>query len=303
MKHRFFIFALFIFYMILMTVIMMWQGLVIPPSRYLFVLLLGGLLVKRARSFIFDWIPFVFILISYDYLRGVVPSLIPKVHFEEMAQIDWSIFHTLPTAQLQKALFHPLNLAWYDYLGTLLYFFHFILPVSFGFLLWINNKNHFRQFVTGFSLLSYASFATYLIFPAASPWVAAQAGLITGVTKVMNFTLPALFGGSDVITIYHNMNPNPVAAIPSMHAALPFVILLFSVRMFKIKGLLFLPYVLAIWFFIIYFGEHYVFDVFLGAIYALTSYTLSTMVLHRINWQVPEQKFIQRLPWIKVFRT
>lgn len=270
--------------MVLLSAEMMWQGIIISPTRYLFVLLLGGLLVRRARTFILDWIPFVFVLVSYDFIRGLVPRLIFEIHFTEMIRFDQRLFHILPTQTLQARFFHPNTLAWYDYFGAFIYFFYFILPVAFGFLLYLIRKDYFRQFVTGFSLLSYAGYLTYILYPAASPWVAAEAGYISGVQKVLDFSLKAIFGRGDVVNIYHSMNPNPIAAIPSMHAATSFLVLLFALRFFKLKGLLVLPYVLSLWLFVVYSGEHYVTDVLVGIIYGLFFYALSAHFLHHINW-------------------
>ena len=67
-----------------------------------------------------------------------------------------------------------------------------------------------------------------------------------------------------------------MAAVPSLHAAYPLLTLFFLVRKYKIKGLLLLPYVLGIWFAIVCFGEHYVFDIVIGAIYAILAFILVT---------------------------
>lgn len=285
MKQRLFVFSLFLIYMALLTIIMMWQGIVIVPTRYLFVLILGSLLVKRARNFIFDWLPFLFVLISYDFLRGLVGILIPQIHYREMINLDLLLSNPIPAVILQQTFFHPNNLSWYDFAATFLYFLHFILPVGFGFLLWIYKKSYFREFVTGFTILSYAILITYIIFPAAPPWMATNHGYITGVSKIMDETLVALLGRLDFTTAYHNLNPNPIASVPSMHAAYPFLILLFSLHFFGKKALFFLPYVLAIWFAIIYLGEHYVTDIILGVMYATFFFVIAEQVLHKINWQ------------------
>lgn len=268
-----------------MTVIMMWQGIDILLARYAFVLLLGSLLVKRARRFILDWIPFLFIIISYDFLRGLVVLLIPQVHYGELIQADFKIFNQIAALTLQKNFFHPQHLTWYDFVATLIYFSHYVAWVSFAFLLWLDNKSRFREFVTGISLLSYGGWVTYILFPSAAPWLAAEAGYLPGIVKVMDSTLKTIFGQFDFLTIYQNLNPNPISSFPSMHAAYAFLIFLFSLRYFKIKGLLVLPYVLAIWISIIYLGEHYVIDVVAGAVYASFFFLISKEILHRINWQ------------------
>lgn len=87
MRHRIFNISLFVIYIVGMTALMIWQGVGIAPDRYAFVLLLASLLVKRTRSFILDWIPFLFILISYDFLRGFADNLGQRVNFLELIEM------------------------------------------------------------------------------------------------------------------------------------------------------------------------------------------------------------------------
>lgn len=263
---------------------MLTQGLNITWTRYIFVVILGSVLIKRFRNFILDWSPFLFIMVSYDFLRNFTPLLNPNVHILEIPSLERDIFGVIPTVFLQSKLYHPLDLAWYDYFATIIYFFHFILWIAFGFILWVYNRSHFREFVTGISILSYAAWVTYIIYPAAPPWLIAEWGYLQGVSKIMFSTLEAVTTSTSLPTIYHNINPNLIAAIPSMHAAYPFLILLFCLRFYKWKGLFFLPYVFSVWFSIIYLGEHFVVDLVLGAFYALLSYAVAVVVLHRVNW-------------------
>lgn len=285
MKHHLAIFLLFAVYIIGMTALMVWQGVGIAPDRYAFILLLGSLLVKRTRSFILDWTPFLFLLIAYDFLRGFADNFTGNVYLFEPIEAERWIFNSIPTQTLQQWLYHAGNLSWYDYVLTVFYFLHFALPLGSGYLLWLYNKSYFRRFVVGISLLSYGAWATYMIFPVAPPWLANQQGYLPGIVKIMDLTLGAFPTTYELPTIYHQMNPNPVAAIPSLHAAYPFLALLFFLKFFKRKGLLFLPYVLAVWFSVVYLGEHYVVDVIAGVVYATVFFLFTERVIYHINWQ------------------
>lgn len=286
MSHKAFNITLFVIYMLAMTLIMLWQGIGIAPDRYALILLLGALLVKKTRSFLLDWIPFLFILISYDFLRGFADDLSHRVHFQEMINADrFMFFGQLPGVVLQQLLYNSNHLHWYDYMATFFYFVHFSLPLSFGFILWVYNRSYFKQFVTAITSLSYAAWVTYIIFPAAPPWMANNQGYISGISKVMDQTFKAFPDKWHVPTIYQQFDPNPVAAIPSLHAAYPFLVLLFCINLFGKKGLLFLPYVLGVWWSIVYSGEHYVIDVILGAIYAAAFYMLAKQLHHNVKFQ------------------
>lgn len=269
--------------MVGMTAFMIWQGIGIAPDRYAFVLLLGSLLIKKTRSFLLDWIPFLFILIAYDFLRSLIPYLNQHVHFTQLINADIAIFGTLPTTFLQNLFYHPGYLSILDYLSTIIYFLHFALPLSFGFILWITNRANFRQYTLGILLLSYAGWVTFVIYPSAPPWMAAQQGLIH-VTKILDQTLGKFPAKYELPTIYHNFNPNPVAAMPSMHAAYPLIIFLFALSFFKWKALYFLPYVLAVWFAMVYLGEHYVIDEIVGALYAVIFFIVAKMLASRVKF-------------------
>ena len=284
MSHRKVLILLFVLYMVGMTAFMIWQGIGIAPDRYAFVLLLGSLLVKRTRGFLLDFMPFLFILIAYDFLRGLAPIVNSNVHYLELINWEKILFGgIIPTIFLQKIFFNPSNLSFLDYITTIFYFLHFALPLSFGFLLWIYNKSHFREFVTALLLMSYSAWISYVIFPAAPPWLSEQKGYLDGVTKIIDHTFNSFPDKFNLPTIYHNFNPNPVAAFPSMHAAYPFLILLFCLSFFKLKGLIFLPYVLMVWFSMVYLGEHYVVDELGGAIYAIIFFVITKLIFLKVR--------------------
>jgi PAP2 superfamily len=151
---------------------------------------------------------------------------------------------------------------------------HFIVPLFAGFLLWLGDRKMFRQFAVGILLLSYLGYFTYLVFPAAPPWMAAQAGLLPPVTKILNVTFAEFRDPVYLPTLYSKLRVNLVAAVPSLHAAYPLLVSLFIgeklPKLWPLMGL----YVFSVWLAIIYLGEHYVFDVLLGAFYAGAVYAL-----------------------------
>jgi hypothetical protein len=284
-KYRYFNILLFSIYVAFMTAVMIWQGVGISPDRYAFILLLPSFFIKRARAFLFDWLPFLFILLSYDFLRGFADNLGKKTHYLEPVQIDYLLFNYLPTIKLQAILYNPNHTSILDYLSTLTYLLHFALPLIFGYLLWNINKIYFRKFTTGLLILSYGGWITYIFYPAAPPWLASKLNYIPQVEKILNRTLQSFPDNLHLPTIYQSFNPNEVAAIPSMHAAYPTLIFLFGFLFFKWRALYFLPYVLFTWFSIVYLGEHYVIDVIMGIFYALISLFVANGMLHNVKFQ------------------
>ena len=258
-----------------MTALMIWQGIGITPDRYVFILLLASLFVKKTRRFLLDWSPFIFILIAYDFLRSFADKLDQRVHYLPMIQLDQKVFGQVPTVFLQQHLFSIGQLHWYDYLATLFYFLHFALPLGFAFMLWVKNREHFKKFTNSLMVLSYGAFITYVVFPASPPWLSAEDGLLPGVTKILDSTLKTFPQRLNLPSIYNNFDPNTVAAVPSLHAAYPFLVFLIGLKIFRKKALFFLPYVLGVWFSVIYLGEHYATDVALGAIYAVAAFYMA----------------------------
>ncbi|MGH2511882.1 MAG: phosphatase PAP2 family protein, partial [Candidatus Limnocylindrales bacterium] len=79
----------------------------------------------------------------------------------------------------------------------------------------------------------------------------------------------------------YDINPNDVAAFPSLHAAYPTLAFLFARRAFGRIGWLMLGYAACVWFAVIYLGDHYLVDVLGGIGYALVAYWA---VIHAPGW-------------------
>jgi hypothetical protein len=270
-------------YVVAAVSILVYLGISIYPDRLLLIFLVPALLMGRVILFIRDWIPFVVILLSYEFLRGFADTLTGRVHYHAMINFDSLLFGTLPTVWLQDHLFNPNSLHIYDYVGTLVYLMHFVVPFVFGLILWLKNRHYFLRFSAAFLLLSFAGLATYVIFPAAPPWLASQQGYAPHIYHILSATFQSFPDRLQVPTIYQTFNPNAVAAMPSLHAAYPTLVLLFLVRFFGKKGLFFIPYVLAVWLMIVYFGEHYVSDVLAGVIYASAAFVTVEFVLKDLH--------------------
>ena len=99
--------------------------------------------------------------------------------------------------------------------------------------------------------------------------MAGSLGYIPHVTEITGVVLSHFFQigvvSNSVISL---LDINSVAAMPSLHAAFPLMIFFFLFKWSKKAGILFIPYVLGVWFSVIYLGEHYFIDVVMGAVYS-----------------------------------
>lgn len=268
------IFFLPITYFVIVSIYLIWHGTWFSPDLFFAAALLITLILGRSKQFILDWSVPVVLLLSYDYLRGLAPKLTQAANIYPMINFDQMVFGSLPTNSLQALLHYDGIIHWYDYLGTTLYMSHFVVPMVIGFVFWLKDKKTFKRYFLALLLLSYAAFITYVIFPAMPPWMASQKGIIPEVAKIMDKVFVYLPRSVDLPSVYKFVGVNLVAAVPSLHAAYPLLGLFFLIKRFKTKGLLFLPYVLGVWFMIVYLGEHYVFDLVIGALYSIVIFIL-----------------------------
>lgn len=266
---------LLIIYLIAVVVFMILKSISITPDRLFIFLLIGALIAGRGISFLRDWIPFFALLLGYEMLRGFADGGL-TVHVGDVLAAEKALFFGhVPTQVLQSWLYHPGHVQWYDIGASVIYFLHFPLPLILGFFLWLKNRREYYKFIFALLLLSFSGFITYLLYPAAPPWYAADHGLVSGVNKILNVIITQIGWHWNLSYYYSHLNPNPVAAIPSLHAAYPFLAFLALRHYSKLAGWIFLPYCFLVWFSIVYLGEHYVIDALLGVAYATLAYNVA----------------------------
>jgi membrane-associated phospholipid phosphatase len=227
--------------------------------------------------------PFVGLLLVYESFRGLAPHLNKHVHFTELIAADrWLFFGRLPTKILQNWLWHG-HVQWYDFVLYLVYMMHFILPLSLALLIWKTREKYYWRYVATFVATSFAGFLTFLIYPAAPPWMAAQQGLIEPITRISSSVWYAL-GIHDFPSVYNKISPNPVAAMPSLHAAYATLFFLFVYKLYGKKWALAASlYPLLIYLGTIYQGEHYLVDELAGALLAVIAFFAIPIVAQKLK--------------------
>ena len=162
--------------------------------------------------------PFVVLLLVYEQFRGLVPRLNSHVNFSFMPAADRLLFAgRLPTKILQNWLWRG-SAQWYDFVFYGAYMLHFVLPVLLALAVWKFRERKYWTYITSFVTVSFAGFLTFLAFPAAPPWMAQNRGLIEPVARISSYVFTKL-GLEDFPSVYNKISPNPVAAVPSLHAA------------------------------------------------------------------------------------
>jgi len=241
-----------------------------------FVWLMGGLLIlslnnprRWMRGMIVDWLPFIVFLFAYDYARSIADTTGFGTHYHPPIDVDHFLFGTpIPTIWLQHHFYHPPHAAVYDYAAWVVYLTHFFGTLTLAAILWRFAYPLFKKWRTLVIWVSVAGFTTYVLFPAAPPWLAAKRDLIGHIEKIKD-QMFSHTGTKAITSAVENKWVDQVAAVPSLHAAVPLMMML----LFWHKGwrwrIPFGLYAFAMGLTLVYTGEHYVSDVLLGYTYAL----------------------------------
>lgn len=252
------------------------------PDKLLVFLTFASMCFGQAVEMLKRFAPFVAIILIYESFRGIADGLNSKVNFTWMVDVDRGLFGgTLPTTTLQNWLWHG-QVQWYDFALYLAYMMHFVFPLGLAVIIWKKFPKQYWKYVTSFSLLMAGGFLTYLLFPAAPPWMASERGLIEPVARISSDVWFAL-GVNDFPSLYDKIAPNPVAAVPSLHAAFSTLFALFIISLLKTRWrFLSLIYPAMIYFGTIYQGEHYAIDAIIGIGYAAAAFYAAPYVLESI---------------------
>jgi hypothetical protein len=223
---------------------------------------------RRLVRLLADWLPLVAVLVVYDASRGWADGFGIPVHVADIAAVDrWVGSGTLPTVWLQA---HVDSRAW-EVLATLVYCSHFVVTPVVLAVLWSRNRAHWARYVRMVLALSLAGLLTYVLYPAAPPWLAAKEGVIEPVARISNAGWEVLgLPRAGALLEQSQAQVNLVAAVPSLHtgfAVLTCLVLLPFARRASQRAAL-IGYAALMPLVLVWSGEHYVVDTALGALYA-----------------------------------
>lgn len=260
------------------------------PDKLLIFGIFAAMIFSQAIELIKRFSPFIALILVYESFRGIADYLNTNVNFQWMIDADkWMFLGHLPTTALQNWLWHG-QTQWYDFGLYLAYMMHFVFPLVLAVVIWKKFPAKYWTFMWTYTVLMFAGFLTYLLFPAAPPWMASDLGYIEPITRVSSQVWFAL-GIEDFPSLYNQIAPNPVAAVPSLHAAFAVLFALFVSNIFRTNWrFIAWLYPLLIAFGTVYMGEHYVIDAILGAIYALAAYKLTPILMKKVQRQIAKIK-------------
>ncbi|NED98131.1 phosphatase PAP2 family protein [Phytoactinopolyspora alkaliphila] len=245
---------------------------------------LGRTWRQHVRVFV-DWLPLLAALVLYDHTRGIADTLGMTVRVGELVDAERTLFGgNVPTVWLQDRLYDATQVQWWEVGVAIVYFTHFVLPWAIAAIFYFVSRPMWVRYIRRVLLLTYAGLLTYILIPAAPPWFAAREGMIDGeVARISTrgwWELGLSF--AEVWLKDAQAESNPVAALPSLHAAFSLLVVvalwplaarlrgnkLASATGVLVRAILIL-FPLAMAFTLAYGGEHYVVDIVAGWMYVV----------------------------------
>ena len=168
----------------------------------------------------------------------------------------------IPSLWLQERFYTFARLGPLEFYTITVYLSYFLLPHVLALALWKWDSRHFKTYAIALMVTLYVGLLASAILPTAPPWLAGQLGHIPPVYQV----IPDISGEVTPGTYenaYEVAGANPVAAMPSLHSAVPFVMAI-AVWKYRWARWLGAGYAVSMVFAVVYLGEHYAVDALAG---------------------------------------
>lgn len=233
------------------------------------------------------WALYVALIAGYAVIRSCGDSLVPWVDGRRLERAAFIGFE--PVRILQSA-FYGSHSRWLDFAGFVLHGAWFTLPLAFGIVITMFQRKRLLEYLGWVVTAAYIADIGYLLLPMRPPWME------PGIHRIL---LERSF------VHYTQLDDNPVAAFPSLHAGLPLVIgLFFLLRCDRARrlgwGAVAFAGVMGV--FAVYLGEHWVIDVLAGyALAGLVALLFMHPRLHALYDRLPFQprrKLIALNEWL-----
>ncbi|MFN2616910.1 MAG: phosphatase PAP2 family protein [Thermoleophilaceae bacterium] len=200
----------------------------------------------------------------YDMPDDDPDALLRRVRVDYPIRADRAIaFGTCPTHRLQRLLGRPGDLRLWEYALSAVHWSWFIVPH--GTLAYVLRRR--PELYPRSAALMAACFdlgcVVYWAVPTAPPWWAASNGNMPPVRRIMA-EAGERFWGRFWRPLYHSLEGNPFAAMPSLHFGTSVMAARVLASVGRGPGAIGWAYALSLGFALVYLGEHYVVDLIAG---------------------------------------
>ena len=227
---------------------------------------------QETRKLVVALLPFALFGISYDWMRIIPNYEVNPIDIRGLYETEKSLFGIMTTEGLltPNEFFQIHHCPILDFMAGIFYLCWVPVPILFGLGLYLTRQRKtYLHFALVFLFVNLIGFVGYYIHPAAPPWYVMNYGFepilntpgdVAGLGRFDEMT------GLSIFQSLYGRNANVFAAIPSLHSA-------YMVFAFIMAG---------IWFTAVYSGHHYIIDVTLGIVCALTGIVIFEHLLMRI---------------------
>ncbi|HLD16728.1 MAG TPA: phosphatase PAP2 family protein [Coxiellaceae bacterium] len=256
------------------------------------VFLLVGVFSGELKCFLFDWSIYLSLLIFLNAIRGFIFAFVEYFHQSvySLYVIQWEKWllngHIAPYVAQQWLYQHGVSGNLYQLL-SIFYASHFVVFLLLGAMIWFQKRSFFKQYQTAFISVMLIGITFFWLIPTMPPWMASshqQIPLVISYTSIIyNVNIPSLF---------HLFNTDPIAAMPSLHAAFSVLVGLMSVQLFRTRAWPFLTYVIFLNISCIVLGQHYLVDLLAGALLATVVFLITQKLYkNKTNYSSPLELF------------
>lgn len=229
---------------------------------------------RHHLNFLRDWWFPAALLIVYFYSRGLTDELEVPVSWQMPITVDeWLFGGTIPTETLQHAwcgnpCIKGSDPRWWDLLFTTTYATHFLVGLTLAVVLWVRNRDEWLVWMRRYLSMFFAGLVCYVVYPMAPPWLASEEGYLGPIERITSRGWQEI--GLSRIDVILSSVGNPVAAMPSLHAGIAFLVAFYGIERLRSPwrwALIIYPCLMSLA--LMYNGEHYFIDVVAGAALAV----------------------------------
>lgn len=256
----------------------------VSAGAFAVLVLLGG----RALRLALLMMPIPLVLVLYDLSRYTA-QLRGEVHVADLyfAELRWFGVGQGADRQLLTDLLAQHTHAALDFICGLAYLVYLYVPILLAVLLFRRHGRTMAVHSWAFLLVNVMGFVTYVVYPAAPPWYAAQYGLGPAQLDV----LPDAAGaarfdsllGIDYFANFYARSANVFGAMPSLHVAYPTVGFVSVAALGWRWAVPTAAFALLVAFSAVYLQHHYVWDVLAGALFAVVAWAVVRAASRRVR--------------------
>jgi len=237
------------------------------------------------RRFILGFSIFIVFWIIFDSMKAFPNYRYNVVHIADIYQAEKRWFGI--NGATPNEFWAARTSSWLDFISGVFYLCWIPVPLAFAGYLFYKDKQAFLRFSLTFLLVNLLGFVIYYTYPAAPPWYVQQYGLgfnphtpgnTAGLGRFDSLLHVHVFAG------LYAKSSNVFAAMPSLHASYPLIVLYYGIRTKQgWINLLFGTIMVGIWFAAVYSSHHYVLDVLAGIVCGVTGITLFNVLYNKVG--------------------